>query len=310
MDINGCTVLVWHLFFQGSPSHKKSYQVLPLILRKDPYEEGELSVVLTLVDDLGKRVLDFFRHGLRIFLFFYLTTRQTLLLNWPSFKTILHVLVSQIYFTGVLALPLMTFIALAVGSIVVMQSNAQLSFFGSQEMMGNILVVTIVREVGPLLTALIVIARSGTAVASELGNMQVNREIEGLRMMGIEPLSYVVFPRIMGGIIGLMCLAFYFNTVALLGGFFVASSVSELTFSFYVEVISFALSTEDFFLNIFKNILGGIIIFSIACEEGLKVSSGPHEVPIATTNSVVSAIVTVMAFNLGLTGFMFARDFL
>ena len=271
---------------------------------------GEKFSVLTYVDLLGKNTLDFFRQLCRTFIFFYLSIRLTLSLRWHALKTILHVTISQIYFTGVLALPLMTFIALAVGSIVVMQSNAQLSVLGSQEMMGNILVVTIVRELGPLLTALIVIARSGTAVASELGNMQVNREIEGLRVMGIEPLSYVVFPRIVGGIVGLLCLAFYFNSIALLGGFFVASTVSELTFSFYLEVISHAMNTHDFSLNIFKNIVGGIIIFSIACEEGFKVKNGPHEVPIATTKSVVSAIVTIMAFNLGLTAMIFAKDLL
>jgi phospholipid/cholesterol/gamma-HCH transport system permease protein len=126
--------------------------------------------------------------------------------------------------------------------------------------------------------------------------------------MSIEPLSYVVFPRIVGGIISLLALAFYFNTIALVGGFFVASFVSELTFSFYLEVISHALSPSDFLLNMIKNIVGGLIIFSIACEQGFKVKQGPHEVPIATTKSVVHSIVSVTALNLGITVYIFAKD--
>jgi phospholipid/cholesterol/gamma-HCH transport system permease protein len=264
--------------------------------------------MLLVVDHIGKKFCDSFRDLKEIFVFIYLAFRLTLPLKWNSFKTILFNVVSQIYFTGFLALPLMTFIALAVGSITVLQTSAQLSVFGSPEMMGNILVVAIVRELGPLLTSLIVIARSGTAVASELGNMQVNKELDSLRVMSIEPISYVVFPRILGGIISLLCLAFYFNTIALLGGFFVASFVSDLTFVFYVDVISQAIGPYDFSFNILKNVISGFIIFTIACDQGFKVKNGPHEVPVATTNSVVYSIMTVVAFNLGLTVFIFAKD--
>lgn len=264
--------------------------------------------MITFIDQLGKRVCEAFFDFQGSLKFIYLTFRSTIPLKWCGLKVILFNMTSQIYFTGVMALPLITFIALAVGSIIVLQTTAQLSVVGSQEMMGNILVVTIVRELGPLLTSLIVIARSGTAVASEVGNMQVNKEMDSLRLMSIEPLSYVVFPRIVGGIISLLCLAFYFNTIALIGGFFVASFVSELTFSFYLGVISHALTPNDFLLNMIKNIIGGLMIFSISCEQGLKVKQGPHEVPIATTKSVVHSIVFVMAFNLGITVYIFMKD--
>lgn len=266
--------------------------------------------MFSIFDSYGKSVCDYFRNLAHMFRFVYLTFRLTIPLNWTALNSICYNIVSQIYFTGYMALPLMTFIALATGSIIVLQSTAQLSILGSQEMMGNILVVTIVRELGPLLTALIVIARSGTAVASELGNMQVNKEIEALRVMSIEPLSYVVFPRLVGGIISLLCLAFYFNIIALFGGFLVGKFVSDLTFSFYMDVLSHAISPNDFTLNIFKNMVGGLIIFTIACDQGFKVKNGPHEVPMATTNAVVSSIVMVMGFNLSITVLVFAKDLL
>lgn len=264
--------------------------------------------MIKLIDRLGKSVLDRYRAVTHIVRFIYLSCRSTANLHYKSLKPILYIIVSQIYFTGYMALPLITFIALAAGSIIVMQSTAQLSLLGSQDMMGNILVVTIIRELGPLLTALIVIARSGTAVASELGNMQVNKEIEALRSMSIEPLSYVVFPRLIGGVISLICLSFYFSCVALIGGFIVASFVHNLSFSFYVEVIAQAITPHDFTLNMLKNTFGGIIIFAIACDQGFKVRSAPHEVPIATTQAVVNSIISVMTLNLSLTVFAFVKD--
>jgi phospholipid/cholesterol/gamma-HCH transport system permease protein len=263
--------------------------------------------MLTYIDNIGKRAFDTYRSINHIIVFSYLSFRSTFLLPLRSLLSILFVIVSQIYFTGFMALPLITFIALAAGSIIVLQSTAQLSILGSQEIMGNILVVTIVRELGPLLTSLIVIARSGTAVASELGTMQVNREIEALRSMSIDPLSFVVFPRILGGVISLVCLAFYFNLIALMGGYIVANLVSNLSFSFYLEVLAQAVTPHDFTLNILKNGISGLIIFSIACDQGLKVKNGPHEVPIATTNAVVRSIMAVMAFNLTITVLLFVR---
>jgi phospholipid/cholesterol/gamma-HCH transport system permease protein len=260
-----------------------------------------------LFDKIGKSTFDLYRDFKRVLVFIYLSVRCTVSLNLVSQKPILHVIISQIYFTGTMALPLITFIALATGSIIVLQSTAQLSLLGSQEMMGNILVVSIIRELGPLLTALVVIARSGTAVASELGNMQVNREIESLRTMSIEPLSYVVFPRLVGGVVSLVCLAFYFNCIALIGGYLVGAAVSDLSFSFYVNVIADAVAPSDFTLNLFKNSVSGLIIFAVACDNGFRVKNGPHEVPMATTRAVVSSIMLVVGFNLTITVLTFVQ---
>lgn len=264
--------------------------------------------MINTADNVGKFTLDFFRSIKDMVLFIYLSFRAIFKMEMRSLRPILSIIVSQIYFTGFQALPLITFIALAAGSIIVLQSTAQLSLLGSQEMMGNILVVTIVRELGPLLTALIVIARSGTAVATELGSMQVNKEIDALRTVSIEPLGYIVFPRIAGGIISLICLAFYFNCIALIGGFFVSNLVSNLSFAFYLEVLAQALEPNDFLLNVFRATFSGLIIFSIATYQGMKVFGAPHEVPMATTKAVVNSIMSVVAFNLSISIYLFARS--
>ncbi len=231
----------------------------------------------------------------------YLSVRAAVYDQSQGLRTIFGVVSSQIYFTGWQAMPLITVLALATGGIIILQSSLQLSLLGGASMVGNLLVVVIVREVGPLVTALIVIARSGTAVASEIGNMRVNREIEALEAMGINPLSYIVFPRIVGGVISVLCLAFYFNVIALTGGFLVTRLLNDMPFKFYAVSLAQAIAIEDVGLFFLKNGFSGLIIFVVACYQGLLVKQSSHEVPQVTTKAVVNAIIYVTTFNLIVT---------
>lgn len=253
------------------------------------------------IDDWGSSILQVFTYTLNVLEMIYLSIRATFFDQAQGLRTIFSVVSAQIYFTGFQALPLISVLALASGSIVIMQSQAQLNLLGGAEMIGNLLVVVIVREISPLLTALIVIARSGTAVASEIGNMKVNREIEALEVMGINPLSYVVFPRLVGGIISVLCLAFYFILVALIGGFLVTRLVDDTPFSFYADSLARAFAAEDVLLFILKNSFSGAIIFTVSSYQGLQVQRGPHEVPQVTTKAVVNSVVYVTVFNLIVT---------
>ena len=265
-----------------------------------------MDVILRKADDIGAKTFDFFRNLHVLALMIYVSFRSTFFgiakghshVKKHELRQVFSVVSSQIYFTGWQALPMITVLALAAGGIAILQSSAQLSFFGNAQMLGNILVVVIVRELGPIITALIVIARSGAAVASEIGNMRVNREIEALEVMGINPLSYIVFPRIAGGVISVLCLAFYFNAISLVGGFFVSSAIHDLPFSFYFESLATAFAIEDVFLFFIKNGFSGLMIFALACQQGLSVQLSSHEVPQATTRAVVNAIIAVTSFNM------------
>jgi phospholipid/cholesterol/gamma-HCH transport system permease protein len=253
------------------------------------------------VDRWGRDVIGIVIYTLHVLRMIYLCVRAAVFDQAQGLRTIFSVVSAQIYFTGWQALPLISVLALASGSIVIMQSQAQLSLLGGGEMIGNLLVVIIVREISPLLTALIVIARSGTAVASEIGNMRVNREIEALEVMGINPLSYVVFPRLAGGIISVLCLAFYFILIALLGGFAVTRFVDETPFLFYIDSLSRAFAAEDAILFLLKNLFSGAIIFTVSCYQGMLVQQSPHEVPQVTTKAVVNSVIYVTIFNLIVT---------
>jgi len=231
----------------------------------------------------------------------YLSFRAAVYDQSQGIRSIFSVISSQIYFTGWQAIPLITVLSLAAGGVVILQSSANLNLLGGAQMIGKLLVVIIVRELGPLLTALVVVARSGTAVASEVGNMRANREIEALESLGINPLSYIVFPRILCGVISVVCLATYFVLIALLGGFVITKLIHDLPFNFYVDSLAKAVAAEDIWLFLLKNSFSGMIIFVVCCYQGLLVKKSPTEVPIATTQAVVKSIIYVIVFNMTVT---------
>lgn len=257
------------------------------------------------LDRLGRTVTLNLEYTARVLLMVYLSIRATVQDQAQGFRTIFSVISAQIYFTGFQALPLISVLALASGGIVILQSSTSMHLFGGTQMIGNLLVAIIVRELGPLMTALVVIARSGTAVASEVGNMRANREIEALESMGINPLSFIVFPRLVGGVISVVCLAFYYILIALIGGFLLTKLINDLPMSFYLDSLANAVAAEDLWLFLLKNTFSGMIIFVVSCYQGLSVKRSPTEVPVVTTQAVVNSIIYVVVFNLTVTSLFY-----
>jgi phospholipid/cholesterol/gamma-HCH transport system permease protein len=249
----------------------------------------------------GQVVTSNISYTIKVFTMVYLAFRSLLIDRSQSFRTILSVVLSQIYFTGWQAMPLISILALASGTMIILQSLANLNLLGGSEMMGRLLIAIVVREVAPLLTALLVVARSGTAVASEIGNMRANREIDALESMGINPVSFIVLPRLLGGIVSVVSLAVYYVLIALLGGYMAAKLLQNLSFHFYIDSITQAVASEDVGLFLLKNTFSGIIIFAVSCDRGLSVQRSPTEVPVATTQAVVKSVIYVIVFNLSVS---------
>lgn len=260
------------------------------------------------IDYLGRYITRNLEYTTKVLLMVYLSMRATMADQAQGIRTIFSVISAQIYFTGWQALPIISVLALASGAVVILQSFSNLSLLGGTEMIGNLLIVLVVRELGPLMTALVVIARSGTAVASEVGNMRANREIEALESMGINPLSYIVFPRIVGGVVSVLCLSFFFNIVALLGGFLLSKTIQDMSWSFYSDSLVRAIAKEDVFLFLIKNTFSGMIIFVVSCYQGLSVQRSSHEVPIATTGAVMKSIIYVTVFNLAVSALFYLNQ--
>lgn len=267
-----------------------------------------MTSLLAQIDSLGRFFTKNVEYTFRVLLMVYISFRATILDKAQGLRQIIGVISAQIYFTGWQALPLITVLALGVGGLTVLQSLANLTLLGGTEMIGSFLIVMLCREAGPLLVALVVIARSGTAVASEIGNMRANREIEALESIGINPMSFIVFPRVIGGVISVVALAFYFNFIALLGGFMLTRFLQDMPLAFYTDSLMRAFAKEDLMIFLLKNGFGGMIIFVVSCYQGLLVKRSPHEVPQMTTTAVVNSIIFVVIFNLMVSALFYINE--
>ncbi len=196
------------------------------------------------------------------------------------------VLVMQILFTGVEALGTISFIALSIGAVIIVEGGTILPRFGQTSLMYSILIIVIARELGPLLTAIIIIARSGTAITTELGNMVVSHEIEAYLSIGVNPISYLVVPRFLGVTISMILLTLYFDFFGLFGSFLVSQLIKPTSFMEYFSAILGSLQARDIVSTFVKSFVFGIIISVVATYQGFRVSASVTEVPRAAIKSV------------------------
>jgi phospholipid/cholesterol/gamma-HCH transport system permease protein len=204
-----------------------------------------------------------------------------------------RVLLNQIWFTGMQALPFILFFSTLLGSIVITQAHPWLQGVGAESMVGELLNVVVIRELGPLLLALILVNRSGTAIAGELATMRMSREIEALEAMGIDPVEYLIAPRIVAMVVAGICLTVYFNAMALLGGFVVASFTLHMSFEIFWQVMGEAVTFQDSMLSIFKSGMFAIIIAMLSCYNGLLVGRSTTDVPVIVSKTTVQSIFSV-----------------
>ena len=204
-----------------------------------------------------------------------------------------RVILNQVRFTGVHALPFLTLASAVVSALVVIQVLSQVSKVGFEAVLGTVLVAALIRELGPLLTAVVVIGRSGTAIAAELGTNRVMEEITALEAMGVDPLHYVVFPRLVGVTFATVCLVVYFDGIALFFGYVAASLTTGMTMGTYLRYVLDQLSLADFYVTGIKGLLFGIIIAVLPSFHGLLVRRAPTEVPRAVTRAVVECLALV-----------------
>jgi phospholipid/cholesterol/gamma-HCH transport system permease protein len=206
-----------------------------------------------------------------------------------------RVLVLQILFTGVEALSIVALVALAIGAVIIVEGGTILPRFGQTSLMYSILVIVITRELGPLLTAFIIIARSGTAIATELGNMVVSHEIEAYVSVGINPISYLVVPRVLGVTISVVALTVYFNVFGLIGSFLVSQLVKPVPFGEYFRALLAAVQPADLVSTLVKSFVFGIIISVVATYQGFRVTLSVTEIPRATIKAVGQGFVLCLA---------------
>jgi phospholipid/cholesterol/gamma-HCH transport system permease protein len=197
---------------------------------------------------------------------------------------------------GADAVPIASFMGLLIGVILAFESAAPLKEYGSLIYVADLVAISVVREMGPLLTAIILAGRSGSAFAAEIGTMKVNEEIDALTTMGLGPVQFLAVPRILAVIIINPLLTVYFSTLALIGGAIVVMSFGYSLELYKLHVVQ-ALTITPIIGLLVKSAVFGILIAGVGCQRGLSAGTGALAVGVSTTRAVVAGIVLTVVMD-------------
>src|SRR5712672_568182 len=213
--------------------------------------------------------------------------------------------VSQALDVGVRALPILSLITFFIGLILALQAAYELRRFGAISYVATAVAISMSRELGPLITAIVVIGRSGSAFAAEIATMKVTEEIDALETMAISPVNFLVTPKLLAMIVMLPCLTIWANTMGILGGSLFGIAKADFTFARYIQASIESLYLRDIVSGLVKSVMFGITITIVGCLEGLSTSGGAEQVGHSTTRAVVMSIFLVIVVDLIFTALFY-----
>jgi phospholipid/cholesterol/gamma-HCH transport system permease protein len=206
-------------------------------------------------------------------------------------------LIAHIEQTGLNAMPIIGLISFLIGVVLAYQGYDQLRAFGGQVFTVNLVGISVLREMGILLTAIIVAGRTGSSFTAQIGTMQVNEEVDALRTLGLDPLDILVLPRVGALVISLPLLTFYSDMAALLGGGVACVLLLNMSVSQFLTQLSHAVSLTHFLVGLAKAPVFALLISIVGCFEGLRVTGSAESVGRLTTQSVVESLFLVIVFD-------------
>lgn len=227
-----------------------------------------------------------------------------------TFRSVRHIFTGKRYFVdlveqmdliGVGSLKIVVVALMCVGGSIVMNAASQFTRFGETALTGDAVSLALLRELGPVFTALLVAGRNATAMASELGSMVVTEQVEAIRVFGIDPIRRLMTPRVLATVLVLPLLVAVGDCAGLFGGFLVASLTLHLTPAQFLTRAIKALVFGDLFIGFIKPVVFGFIIATVGCYQGLRVKGGTAGVGRATIAAFVEASLTVLVVDLFLT---------
>ncbi|MDH3714790.1 MAG: MlaE family lipid ABC transporter permease subunit [Gammaproteobacteria bacterium] len=257
----------------------------------------QVNTVVRVVLAVGRATVDALRAGRDFVIFFgaaVVTFLRVLLqprrLRWNS-------LVYQMEQVGFNALPIVGLIAFLIGVVLAYQGAVQLQRLGAEVFVVDLIAVSVLREVGILLTAIVVAGRSGSAFTAQIGSMKANEEVDALRTLGMDPMDILVLPRVLALVITLPMLAFFADMMGLLGGGLMAWVVLDISPAMFVERLRHAVTVWSFLVGIIKAPFFAVVIALVGCHEGLQVTGSAESVGSRTTRAVVEAIFLVIVLD-------------
>ncbi|HTO48741.1 MAG TPA: lipid asymmetry maintenance ABC transporter permease subunit MlaE [Burkholderiales bacterium] len=260
-----------------------------------------LARVLSLFEALGARVNGMIaRLGLAS-RFFWIMLR----LSGTSFRR-LPLTIREIYFAGVLSLIIIAVSALFVGMVLGLQGYDTLVRYGSADAVGTLVALSLTRELGPVVAALLFASRAGSAITAEIGLMKATEQLSAMEMMAVDPIARVVGPRFWGGVISMPLLAALFSAIGIFGGYLVTVQLIGVDEGAFWSQMQSSVDLHDDVVNgIIKSAVFGVAVTWIAVFEGYDASPTAEGVSRATTRTVVTSSLAILALDFVLTAFMF-----
>ena len=209
--------------------------------------------------------------------------------------------ISQAMEVGVRALPILSLITFFIGLILALQGAYELRTFGALNLVATAVALGMTRELGPLITAILVIGRSGSAFAAEIGTMKVTEELDALKTMAIGPIPFLVTPKFIAMMVMVPCLTVWANFMGIVGGSVFGVAAAGFTFGSYIQASLDALFLRDVMTGLVKSLMFGITIAAVGCHEGLSTGAGAEQVGRSTTRAVVMSIFLVVMVDVVFT---------
>ena len=217
----------------------------------------------------------------------------------------LKAVIKQMEFVGVKSIFVVVLTGIFAGGVLALQSHHGFRLFGAETLVGSTVALAMTRELGPVLTALMVNGRAGSAMAAELGTMRVTEQIDALYVMATNPVKYLIVPRIIAGVVMLPVLTIVADFLGIVGGYFVGVILLKINSGMFVANIVEMLDLEDIFHGLTKSIFFGLILTHIGCYKGFYTTGGAEGVGKSTTQAVVLSSVLILVSDYFLTSIMF-----
>ncbi|MFI5382170.1 MAG: MlaE family ABC transporter permease [Tepidisphaerales bacterium] len=215
---------------------------------------------------------------------------------------------AQMNRVGVQSIPIVFLVMFCIGSILALQMYPTLHSFGQATAIPNIIAVAVFRELGPLVSAVVLTGFAGASIAAEIGTMTVSEEIEALEAQAIAPVRFLVVPRVLATTVMMVCLALVGDVAGTVGGLVISSGPLDMGQRMFLHRVFSQLMVQDFVTGLFKAGVFGVLISSLACYLGLNVTNGAQGVGQATTRTVVYTIVALIIVDLMFTAVFFALN--
>lgn len=223
---------------------------------------------------------------------------RALILSPLKRRRMLDRAIHQAVAVGVGAIPIVSLITFFVGVIIALQGAYELQRLGAMQLIASVVAISITRELGPLIAAIVVIGRSGSAFAAEIGTMRVTEELDALQTMALDPVSFLVAPKFLAMAVMMPCLTVWSDFMGVLGGALFGVIGGGYTFGGYLIATSEALLFRDLTSGCIKSVVFGMVITAVGCHEGFSTGAGAEEVGRSTTRAVVISLLLLVLIDL------------